>query len=152
MSTSPLLRNDNPYLRQTEWKARPSRQDPAWRYRPEPELLLAQDRWDAAETHRRQVETMQKEIDGRLATKAREEARAKQERDDAVIDGELLRRYIAGGGSEHAFITNRAQIRSDFALEVAVGRAKPIASDLEQLKQELRALKATRNLGAPDRA
>ncbi len=132
------------YRNETHFVPRPSRQDPKWRYSTEADLLRHQDAWDVADRHRRDVEAMTREIDARLATKAAEEARVKQERDDRVIDDELRWRWIAGGGSEHAFITNRAKIRSDFALEVAVGRAKPIMGDLEQLKQEMKAMRGNR--------
>ncbi len=146
---NPLLRNDNPYLRQTEWKARPSRQDPAWRLRPEHELLEAVDQWDLAEAHRRQVEANVAALNADARRRAAEEARVKQEREDTVIDDELRRRYLAGGGSEASFIVERQQLRRDFARKVALGEAEPLTPSIDQIKAELRQLRGHR-LAMPD--
>ncbi len=145
MSTnSPLLRNDNQFLRKTEWMPRPDRRLSEWRYVDEGRLVEAQDQWDQAEHYRRQVDANVAALTAAAKQRADAEEKARQAREDQIIDGELLRRYVSGGGSEHAFITNRAKIRSDFALEVAVGRAKPIMGDLEQLKQEMKAMRGNR--------
>ncbi len=147
--TSPLLRNDNPYLRQTEWKARPSRQDPAWRYRPEHELLLAVDQWDLAEAHRRQVDTNVAALAADAKKRADEAEKAQRAREDAVIDDELRRRYIAGGGTESGFIVDRPKLRNDFARKVALGEAEPLTPTIEKIKEELRQLRGHR-LAMPD--
>ncbi len=149
MATNPLLQHNNPFLRKTEWTPRPARNDPSWRYVDEGRLVEAQDFWDRAENHRREVDQNVAQLTAKAKLRDAEAERVRHDREDKVIDDELIRRYLAGGGSEHAFITNRMKIRADFALEVAIGRAEPIAPSLEQTKAELRRLRGHR-LAQPD--
>ncbi len=144
MSTNPLLRNDNPFLRKTEWKARPSRQDPAFRYVDEGRLVEAQDQWDLAEAHRRQVDANVAALTAAAKLRTDAEEKAQRERADAILDDELKRRYLSGGGSESSFIVNRARIREEFATKVATGQAKPIMPTIDQIKAELRQLRGHR--------
>ncbi len=148
--SSPLLRNDNRFLRQTEWMPRPDRRLSEWRYVPEGELLAAVDQWDAAENHRRQVDQNVAALTAKAKLRDAEAEKVRQAREDQIVDDELKRRFLAGGGTEEQFITNHRKIRTDFATAVAIGQAKPIMGDLDQLKQELRAIRAGRNLGAAD--
>jgi hypothetical protein len=147
MATNPLLKNDNPYLRQTEWKARPSRTDPAWRYRPEGELLAAVDQWDLAEHHRREVDTnvAQLAVDGKKRADA--EAKAAKTREDAIVETVFRDRYLSAGGNPTDFERDLPELRREHAKRVALGLDQPINS-MAVLKEQLRAARAGRNLGA----
>ncbi len=147
---NPLLQPINRFEGRTEHDSRPSRHLAQYRYLDEGELTRLCDEWDESEALRRHWAVEGAKVERAMHERKAAEEKAKQDREDAVIDDELKRRYLSGGGSESSFIVNRAKIRSDFALEVAVGRAEPIATSLEQTKNELRALKASRNLGSPD--
>ncbi len=141
----------NPYRNQTAFTARPARTDPAWRYRSEPELLRAQDQWDEAETTRRWIESEQKVIDQRIAANEAAAAKAEREREDKVINTELERRYLSAGGDVAEFEQDLPGLRRSHAKRVALGLDQPLNS-LELLKDQLRAARAGRNLGAPDAA
>ncbi len=149
MATHPLLKNDNPYLRKTEWTQRPARNDPKWRYVGEGELVRNQDLWDQAEQHRRQVDTNVAALAADGKRRSDEAEKARQEREDAILDDELKRRYLSGGGTESGFIVNRSRIRAEFATAVAIGQAEPLTPTIDQIKAELRQLRGHR-LAAPD--
>ncbi len=149
MTTNPLLRNDNVYLRKTEWMPRPDRRLSEWRYVAEEVLLRARDEWDRAEQHRLQVETNVKQLEVAAKQRTDAEEKVQQARADAVIDDELRRRYLSGGGSEHMFIAERQRLRHEFATKVALGEAEPITPSLERTKEELRRLRGHR-LAMPD--
>jgi hypothetical protein len=144
MTTNPLLKNDNVYLRQTQWKSRPARSDPAWRSRLEHELIAAQDQWDSAEHYRREVDRNVAELTAAAKLRTDAEEKAQRERADAVTDDELKRRYLSGGGTESGFVVNHSKIRADFAMQVAIGAAQPITPTIEQTKAELKALRGHR--------
>jgi hypothetical protein len=115
----------------------------------EGELTRLCDQWDESEALRRKWAVEGARVERAINERKAAEETAKREREDAIIDGELQRRYLAGGGSEEAFIVNRAKIRSEFATAVAIGAAQPIMGSVDQLKQELRRMRGHR-LARPD--
>ncbi len=146
---NPLLQPINRFEGRTEHDPRPSRQQKEWRYLDEGSLVRAQDEWDESEALRRHwaVEgaRVQRAMDERKAA----EEKARQDREDQIIDDELRRRFLSAGGTEEQFIVNHRKLRTDFALKVALGEAAPIMPSVDQIKAELRALRGNR-IARPD--
>ncbi len=145
--THPLLQTNNPFRNKTTFVPRPARNDPKWRYAAEGELLLAMDEWDTAEASRQWV-------DGQVATlaadgkrRADEAERAAKMREDAVVETVFRERYLSAGGDEVMFERDLPELRREHAKRVALGLDKPINS-MAVLKEQLRAIRAGRNLGA----
>ncbi len=149
MTANPLLQPINQFEGRTEHDARPSRHLAQYRYLDEGELTRLCDEWDESEALRRHWAVEGARVERAMAERKAAEEKAKQEREDAVIDDELRRRYLSGGGSESGFISERTQLRREFARKVALGEAQPIMGGIDQLKQELRQLRGHR-LAVPD--
>ncbi len=149
MTTNPLLRPINRFEGRTEHDPRPSRHLAQYRYLDEGELTRLCDQWDESEALRRHWAVEGARVERAMRERKAAEEKAKSDRDDAVIDSELQRRYLAGGGSESSFIVNRARIREEFATLVATGQAEPIAPSIDQIKNELRRMRGHR-LALPD--
>jgi hypothetical protein len=141
---NPLLQKINRFEGRTEHDARPSRHLAQYRYLDEGELTRLCDEWDESEALRRHWAVEGAKVERAMAERKAAEEKAKQERADHVVDSELRRRYLAGGGSESGFIVDRPKLRSELARKVALGEAQPIASSLEQTKEELRRMRGHR--------
>jgi hypothetical protein len=138
----------NPYRNRTTFTERPARNNSAWRYVDEGELVRNQDLWDEAETTRRWIESEQKIIDARMTANAEAEVTAAKAREDAVVNEQFRRRYLSGGGDPIAFERDLPELRREHARRCALGLAEPV-NGLDVLKRELKALRGHR-LAAPD--
>ncbi len=135
----------------TSHEPRPSRHIARYRYLGEGELTRLCDEWDESELSRQYWAREGARVDADIAARKAADARAQKEREDELLDGELKRRYLSGGGTESGFVSERGQLRRDFARKVALGEAQPLMSSVEQLKQQLKAARLGRNLSAaPD--
>jgi hypothetical protein len=148
---NPLLQPINRFEGRTEHDPRPSRQLAQYRYLDEGELTRLCDEWDESENLRRHWAVEGARVERAMNERKAAEEKAKREREDALLDDELKRRYLSGGGTEAGFIVNRQKIRSEFAMQVAIGAAQPVMGSVDQLKAELKALRGHR-LAMPDSA
>ncbi len=138
------------YRNQTHFVPRPSRQDPKWRYSAEPDLLFHQDAWDTAEESRKWVDTQVAQLTADGKRRADEAEKAKKAREDEVVATVFKDRYLAAGGDPIAFDKDLPELRREHARRVALGLDQPINS-MAVLKEQLRVIRAGRNLGAaPD--
>ncbi len=141
---NPLLQPINQFEGRTEHDPRPSRHLAQYRYLDEGQLTRLCDQWDESEALRRHWAVEGARVERAMAERKGAEEKAKSAREDQVVDDELRRRYLAGGGSESSFIVERQQLRRDFARKVALGEASPIAPNIERIKAELKALRGNR--------
>jgi hypothetical protein len=139
-----LLQPTNQFEGMTAHEPRPSRQLKQWRYSDEGSLIRAQDRWDASEQARQHWEKEGARVDRDIAARQAAEEKAAKERSDAIFDGELRRRFVAGGGTLEQFEGQRASLRLDYARKAALGEVESL-DPVEITKRELRAIR--RNIG-----
>ena len=128
----------------TERQPRPNRQLKEWRYADEGSLVRSQDEWDESERARQHLEVDGRRIDRDIAERAAAAEKAAKERSDAIFDGELRRRFVAGGGTLEQFEGQRASLRLDYARKAALGEVESL-DPVEITKRELRAIR--RNIG-----
>jgi len=134
----------------THYEPRPSRQMKQYRYVDSGALILAQDQWDTAEQVRQHWAAEGERVDRDIAQRKAAEERAKRDRDNDVVNITLRSRYVSAGGDPATFEQDLPRLRREHAERCALGLDQPLNSTTA-LKEQLRAARAGRNLGAaPD--
>jgi len=132
----------------TSYEPRPSRHIARYRYLGEGELTQLCDEWDESEFSRQYWAREGERIDADIEARKDAAEKAQKEREDAVINDQFRRRYLAAGGDPAAFEKVLPELRGEHARRCALGLSEPVNSTTV-LKEQLRASRAGR-LGSPD--